>query len=860
MVLGNVTVKVDADISAYNRKMLEAAAATRALNASLDGSRNQMAGLVQAGLAVGPALVSIGAAGVPAIAGLTNQLAFATAGAGVTALAFQGIGDALKALNTQAIDPTDAHLKALATKMNQLGPAGQQFVKFLQQLRPEFQSLQDVSQAGLFPGLERGITDLFDRGPEIERLFFTLSKTIGDLLAEAGENLAGPEWNDFFTFLQTQAQPTLVAMGRTLGNFAQGFAEVWMAFQPLSTDFSNGFLEMSRDFAQWADGLSSSQDFQDFLAYVERVGPKAADAIGSITDAFVALLGALAPVGEASLPILEQLFDILAAFLRTPLAPPILALATALGALSTLKRIANFAQFKAMFELFRNLGVGRGLGTAVRDLPAATRNLADFSVIATDTATKAERNGRKLTSFSESLKATGKAAGFAGGLAFAMSDLDDKMGLTNTTSLALAGSIAGPWGAAIGGGIGLVLDFAHANDDLGDRMAAVDRIVSDSSVSIADKLATVNKTITDLEEARRQLRVSGASVGVGVNTDDIDDRLKDLNVTKKELTESAQEQAFAEAGLTTAMARASKATRDETFAMLENIRVKNQAKDATLGAFGAETDFRRAMKAAKEQADKSNAGIKGNSEAALANRDALENVASAWNKVADAGGKSEGDLRRQREAFIRLATGMGVPIEEARRLARELLHIPSVNPKVKLSGVEGALEQIRHVKDRLISLDGTTAQTFVQLKESVATGGRVPPGYAVGGVVPGVPPSDPSVDNVLAYGSSGKSIMVRSGEWIINEPQSRKNDPWLAAINRGLNLGPYPVFAPHYNEGGRVDGGRSAVFGAGQQLRLHSGALEIRGGKAYVSGIAELVVASNESYKGTTRRGRVESR
>jgi len=75
-----------------------------------------------------------------------------------------------------------------------------------------------------------------------------------------------------------------------------------------------------------------------------------------------------------------------------------------------------------------------------------------------------------------------------------------------------------------------------------------------------------------------------------------------------------------------------------------------------------------------------------------------------------------------------------------------------------------------------------------QLKGSW-TGGPVPIGYAGGGRVPGTPPANPILDNVLARGATtGNPLLVRSGEWIINEPQSKKNDPWLRWVNDGGNL------------------------------------------------------------------------
>lgn len=84
-------------------------------------------------------------------------------------------------------------------------------------------------------------------------------------------------------------------------------------------------------------------------------------------------------------------------------------------------------------------------------------------------------------------------------------------------------------------------------------------------------------------------------------------------------------------------------------------------------------------------------------------------------------------------------------------------------------------------------------------------GGRVPQGFAGGGVVPGRAPSNPMLDNVVARGPAGKTLLVRSGEWIINEKQSDANHEWLAAINDGLNLSDLLGDVPGFADGGQVD-------------------------------------------------------
>lgn len=100
-----------------------------------------------------------------------------------------------------------------------------------------------------------------------------------------------------------------------------------------------------------------------------------------------------------------------------------------------------------------------------------------------------------------------------------------------------------------------------------------------------------------------------------------------------------------------------------------------------------------------------------------------------------------------------------------------------------------------------------------------AAGGRIPAGFASGGIVPGTTPRNRSVDNVAAVTRKGNPLRVQSGEWIINSAASRQNHRLLEAINNGFNA--QRVFGFHagglaparaktgYASGGRV--GESSV-------------------------------------------------
>ena len=161
----SVTVKLRADVFQFNRAIATSGAATRAFVKDLDSADSRMANIVQTAMALGPALVPLGGAGVTALTGLTNQLAFAAAGAGVTALAFNGVGDALEALNTYQLEPTAANFEKLQESVRGLGPAAQEFVRFLDEVTPKLQRIRQEAQEGLLPGAQEGLEEFLKLTP-----------------------------------------------------------------------------------------------------------------------------------------------------------------------------------------------------------------------------------------------------------------------------------------------------------------------------------------------------------------------------------------------------------------------------------------------------------------------------------------------------------------------------------------------------------------------------------------------------------------------------------------------------------------------------------------------------------------------
>lgn len=332
----------------------------------IDRTSGRLQLLLKGFAAVGPGLIPVGAVGIAGLAGLASQLGFAAVGITSLVVASRGLGDALKAVEKARLEPTVDNLVAAQKAMAQLGPHAQAFVGHFQELRPVLAAIRDEAAAGWFPGLIEAMDHFEDVAPRVGQLFKVVGETGGDLVADAAESLAGPEWADFLTFIEREAPGALEDLGHTAGNLVEGMAQLWMAFSPVNNDFSDWLLDQSQSFEDWASNLSKTEGFKEFVAYLRENGPKVADAAAAIGDALLQIVEAAAPFGGPVLDAITQIFDLIAKIADSPLGTPIMGVVTAISAMSLVSKGAAF-------------GLGRvetGLAGVGIQGPRASRGLA----------------------------------------------------------------------------------------------------------------------------------------------------------------------------------------------------------------------------------------------------------------------------------------------------------------------------------------------------------------------------------------------------------------------------------------------------------------------------------------------------
>lgn len=794
----DVTVKLKADISQFSRSLATAAAEAKALGGSLGGINGPLATtekqtkstsneidklsgrlrvMTDLALIAGPALVPLGAAAVGGLVAMSGQLA-ATAGAlGVTLLAVQGLGDGLKALDAYQLDPTAAHLQKLRGELESLGPAGRDFVYFLDSIEPQLKALQNTAHEGLLPGAETGIKELLTLGTKFRSVIKDISTELGGQLSNAGTALAGPKFEAFFNYLQTDAQPILHDMGHTIGNLTEAAANMFVAFGGVSTDFGGGLLKFSEKLAEASRNLDTNQGFQQFLDYIETEGPHALDTLGSMADAILQIVEATAPLGGPVLTILGKVADIFAAIADSDLGTPIFAGLAALAlynrTLALTGKIGETSFGKVLLgEQTATAGL-LPLQTKVKTLGTDLLAVGRYGKLAT------ESSGR----LGDQLKTVGRSAGLIGGLALASSGLADGMGLSNTASLALVGTLAGPWGAAVGAGVGYALDFKAANDKAGDSVTALSDALranqgdfAAQQIAIDDARASAAAMADDIKSNSvgeffknafdPDVAVAFTRSAFGMKTADeqlaaaADDAQKSLNGQ-----ESGAVSLFNPVhALSTAFLDNAAAATEQAQAVAASEKAMQDEADAAVNAFDAITQYRQALKDAAAQAKKNNAGIQGNSDAVLENRAKLSGLVAAWNGLDQTVTDNIHKFKAARDNFIATAEGMGVSKAAATALWREMAKIPSkkVIP-TSTPGMDDAISKAKTLSQILASLhskDINIALHYQTIGNRGPTGGGPLPGgqpQADGGTIGGA--RHPYGDKVLSMLAPGEEVI-----------------------------------------------------------------------------------------------------
>lgn len=688
----------------------------RETNSALDTMSGRMGLVAEALVTVGPGMVGLGAAAVPTIAGLTAGVGALAGAVGTLLLATNGLGDGLKALNAYELAPTAENLEAVRTEFAKLGPDGAHFVRFLDDLQPKLEHLQQAARAGLLPGVEGGITNLLHLTPQVRSIVTDLASTLGALASDAGASLASPGFKRFFTYLQTDAAVVLQQMGRSIGNLGKGIADLIVDMAPLSRDFGAGLERTSAAFAKWAAELDSTTGFQHFLDYVRTSGPQATELLGDLAKTFADIVSAAAPVSTVVLPMLDDLVKVVDAVASSDLATPLIAGAAAMTAWSRAAKLAGGDNFLAT-QFVKPL---KEIPTALPSLKQTGQYFSFMGQSAANASAKTLEARQAVYGFGKSLAPIGKAGALVGALAISSSGAADKIGLSNTAALGLAGTLAGPYGAAVGAAIGLTEDMAAANQHVADNLRAA-TVAAQQALAPGSSMASQRSAYAALQKqvdaASNSLHSLGYVARSAISLKPLTDFFfhgEKVDPLVDQITTAKQ--ALGDLGLAMTQSGGIADLFGETIGMTgTQLKLTTQDADALSHALGALDGFLSRRDALRNYQTSLAAfrtvlaaGAKSFDITTKAGRDnqaALDGVATAIEQTASQiknTGKRTDFLAGARQQLQDLAKGQAPAAQKAiRQVVRELDNLGLTHPAVDMSKTNKALDGTKKKLDNL---------------------------------------------------------------------------------------------------------------------------------------------------------------
>jgi hypothetical protein len=773
-----------------------------------DTSINQLTGrlrLLGEALAIlGPAAGPLGAAGIAGIGGLASQMGAAAIAGGVLMGSLQGVGDALKAMNTAQVDPTNKNLEKAERALKALSDTGREFAEAAFAMKPALVAIRDMGGEALFPGLTESLGNLERIGPHVANIFQTIAGTLGDIAADSTASLATERWTGFFEFVEQEIPDAITELAATVGSLTHGMVELWEATTPLNDDFSSWLKGVAAGFDQWASGLAGTEGFANFIDYVRTTGPQLSDTLGAIATAVIDIVQATAPLGGPVLASLEAVANMISSIADSDLGTPIMAGVAALSLLNrSLAITASLSKTSLSGGLFAGLGtVASGAQKGVSgfkglggDLAVLSRN---FATAGAASERMAAQNAKALGNLKETGAVAGKAAGALGGLALVTSGAADGLGLTNTMSLALMGSLV-PGGIVIGAAAGALLDMKAAGEGATAAIQGLDAAVQSGDIgTLKNQIAAAKAEladITNLDFGGDIFDRIGFQIADTFGGPSMDDARKKIKDSERALADLTQQQKLAEVrakgaalaflqqtGANVDLAKWSGRSTEEIKAQADAIIESREEADKTARSFVGLGDSLSDSKTSLTDWIKDMA-----STADALNHFTTNSIRAAKRGLDDGLIRSlqaagpEGALRMRQ-----LANGTKESIDDANAAFRkgekaiERYNNYKVPPKKVTADTSRAMQSFREVDQYLSTLDGKTATTYVNTVRTVTgdLGAAVFGQKADGGTIPG--PRHPYGDKLLYLLAPGEEVISN------RHGQADKHRPLLKAINGGL--------------------------------------------------------------------------
>ncbi|MDI4570426.1 hypothetical protein [Bacillus altitudinis] len=334
----NVVIKITAVWKGFEKRLDKFENAMNRLSKITNSISNVMGNALRGGLlallpAIAPALAGavgvIGALG-PMIGSATGGLmglvsAFSTAGTGAVAfgaLAVTSIGSVIKTgqdldkLQAKLDDATNAKERAkimekIKVLQESLGKEEKKALATLEDFKDNWQDIAKITQKPILKSFTNSLTTFKTVLNSLRPMFVNVANGAVTLTKNLDNAFKAKDMQNFIKWMNNNAGKAFVTFGNIAGNVMRTVMNLIVAFGPLGNDMAASMEKATASWAKWAAGLSSSQRFQDFVAYTRENGPKLLKVITNFSGALRRLFAAFGPMSS---DMLTSLVDMTARF------------------------------------------------------------------------------------------------------------------------------------------------------------------------------------------------------------------------------------------------------------------------------------------------------------------------------------------------------------------------------------------------------------------------------------------------------------------------------------------------------------------------------------------------------------------
>lgn len=470
-------------------------------------------------------------------------------------------------------DSGSAALRRARYELEQLTPAGQDFVRFTRdQLQPALDDITAGAQAAMLPRIQTAMTRLLGLTPLVSDALADTSAVVGELAISGSEMVTSGPWTRDFRTVAASNTALLRSYGQAGLETADAFRSISVASLPLAGRLADVTLNAATAFNEFIQGKRASGELQVFFAEMSDMLDEVIDTLGQVAVATGQWLEALGPLGGVLIDLIGNTAELLGNLADANPTLVQFAAAVGLGTTALVGIGKAIAGASAAADLARS-GYAK-LGSAITSAGDRAGTLTERL---TGSAEAGQRVGRTTSSMARGLNKIGStlpivgAALVAGGLALESynSRLDE------TAKGLLAGGAAAE--TATERIMRIQSGVESTRDVLGDWGASIHEFFVPSLEEAQQKARELYEQMGPLEQAQQD--VATATAEYQQHLDEYGENAPSTRL-QAELLADAQQR------LETIQRQAADATRSHTEALLDQ-------QNVMLGAAEADLQFRQ---------------------------------------------------------------------------------------------------------------------------------------------------------------------------------------------------------------------------------------------------------------------------